>query len=337
MAQNINDKGSFNDKINEEIEKKMRNHYNGKVRSSSIFWGLFFIFLGIFFLLHQFGLWNYNLSIILDFWPLLLVLWGLSILKIPGLAKKFLSGIAGIFLALLLISLITYQWHWNIHKNMSVIFNDENGGNDTLTTYEKVLTEPYDSTNKNVCLNLDAGAGSYDIKDTATGLLDVYSYKNLGELGLNKSMDNGELNLNLDMTLNKFWKKNSRKAEIRLSTAPVWDMNLKVGASDFECDFSYYKLRNISVKGGAANIELKFGSLGDSTFVNVDVGAASVEIKVPSTVGCQITSNTGLSSLDINGFKKNEAGYYTENFASSNKKIFLIFKGGVSSFDVSRY
>ncbi len=336
MAQETNDKDRFKNSVNDEIERKMREHFSGKVRSSSIFWGLFFISLGIFFLLHQFGMWNYNLSIIQDFWPLLLVLWGLSILKIPGLAKKFLSGLAGIFLALLIISFVTYHWNWNIHKNISVIFDDEND-NGKFTKYEKVLSEPFDSVNKAVCLNLDAGAGSFDIKDTSAELIDVYSYKNLGELGLNKNIDNGELNLHLDMSLSKFWKKNGGKAEIRLSTIPVWDMNLKVGASNFECDLSKYKLRSINVEGGAASIDLKLGSLSDTTWINVDVGAASVDIRIPSNVGCQIKSNTGLSSVDISGFNKNEEGYYTENFTSSGKKIFLTLKGGVSSFNVSRY
>jgi hypothetical protein len=141
------------------------------------------------------------------------------------------------------------------------------------------------------------------------------------------------------MNLDKFWKKNKmkRKAEIKLNPKLVWDLNLDIGASNFECDYSLLKLRNLSIDGGASNIEIKLGDIYDTTNVNIEVGASNIEIAIPSSSGCLIITSTGLSHKEFEGFIKNEDQYRTKNFTTANKKIMLKISGGISSFRVSRY
>ena len=311
-----------------------------KMKSSSIFWGVFLIFLGLFFLLNELSLWNYDLSVIQYFWPLLLVLWGISILKIPGIAKKVLASLAAILLALFIMSLVTHHWSCNINHNLVSIFDDDDSINtDDSIKYEMVLNYPFDSLSKTATLNFDAGAGSFKIKDTCNDLFEVFSYKKLGDFELNNSGSRENVLLNLNMNIDKFWKKNKmkRKAEIKFSSAIPWDLNLTIGASNFDCDLSKYKIKNLNIEGGASNIEIKLGDIYDTTNVNIEVGASNIEIAIPSTSACQIVTSTGLSKKDFNGFKKSEDIYTTENFYTSKKRIFLNLTGGVSSFAVRRY
>ncbi|OGU18014.1 MAG: hypothetical protein A2X61_14910 [Ignavibacteria bacterium GWB2_35_12] len=311
-----------------------------KIKTSSIFWGVFLIFLGLFFLLNELSLWNYDLSIIQYFWPLLLVIWGISILKIPGIAKKILASLAAILLALFIMSLVTHHWSCNVNHNIVSIFaQDDSNIPDDSIKYELVLNYPYDSLCKAATLNFDAGAGSFRIKDTCSGILEVYSYSKLGDFELNNSGTRENVNLNLDMSLDKFWKKNKmkRKAEIKFSPVIPWDLNLNIGASNFDCDLSKYKIKNLNIDGGASNIEIMLGDLYDTTNVNIEVGASNIEIAIPSTSACQIVTSTGLSQKDFSGFKRSEDTYTTENFYTSKKRIFLNLSGGVSSFEVKRY
>ncbi len=311
-----------------------------KIKTSSVFWGVFLIFLGLFFLLSELSLWNYDLSIIQYFWPLLLVIWGISILKIPGLAKKILASIAAILLALFIMSLVTHHWCCNVNHSIVSIFDDD-GSNlpEDSIKYERVLNYPYDTLSKTATLNFDAGAGSFKIKDTCSDILDVYSYRKLGDFELSNSGTRENVVLNLDMNIDKFWKKNKmkRKAEIRFSSTIPWELNFTIGASNFDCDFSKYKIKNLNIDGGASNIEIKLGDLYDTTNVNIEVGASNIEINIPSTSACQIITSTGLSKKDFNGFKRSEDIYTTENYYTGKKKIFMKLSGGVSSFEVKRY
>lgn len=311
-----------------------------KIKASSIFWGVFLIFLGLFFLLNELSLWNYDLSIIQYFWPLLLVIWGISILKIPGLAKKILASLAAILLALFIMSLVTHHWSCNVDHSIVSIFDDHDSNNpgDSIN-YERVLNYPVDSLCKTATLHFDAGAGSFKIKDTCNELIEVYSYKNLGDFHLNNIGSREYVELNLDMNIDKFWKKNKikRKAEIRFNASIPWDLNLNIGASNFECDFSKYQIKNLNIEGGASNIEIVLGDLYDTTIVNIEVGASNIEIAIPTTSACQIITSTGLSKKEFGGFKRSEDTYTTENFYKSKKKIFMNLSGGVSSFEVRRY
>jgi hypothetical protein len=311
-----------------------------KIKTSSVFWGVFLISLGIFFLFNEFGLWHYDLSIIQYFWPLLLVIWGISILKIPGLAKKILSSLAAILLALFIMSLVTQHWSCDVDNSIVSFFDDDDMSlpNDSIQ-YERVLYYPYDSICNTATLHFNAGAGSFKIADTCSDLIEVFSFKNLGDFNLSNSGTRVDVELNLDMTLDKFWKKNKkkRKAEIKFNPVIPWNLNLSIGASNFDCDFSKYKIYNLNIDGGASNIEIKLGDVADTTNVNIEVGASNIEISIPVSSACQIITNTGLSQKDFSGFKINEDIYTTENFKTSKKKIFLNLSGGVSSFKVSRY
>lgn len=88
------------------------------MKSSTIFWGVFLISLGILLLLRQFGIWDVDLGDMFDFWPSLLIIWGISLLKIGDLAKQILIAITALLLAVFtagFFSEVKYHKHIDIN------------------------------------------------------------------------------------------------------------------------------------------------------------------------------------------------------------------------------
>lgn len=75
-----------------------------------IFWGVLLISLGIALTLNNFELLNFDFSFALKMWPIILIIWGLTFLKISEILKKILAAISALFLTLLFIALIKFDW-----------------------------------------------------------------------------------------------------------------------------------------------------------------------------------------------------------------------------------
>jgi len=269
-------------------------------------------------------------------------LWGISLLKIPGFAKKILASFSGLFLAIVIVSLITFKWDYNVNFNIHKLFGNHKNDyslNDTTNKFEKMLSHQLDSNITIASLSLDASAGGFLLKDTCSDLIQVYTFSQLSSSNLNVSNYNDSSAVSLDLTLDNIWKKNKekRRANIMLNPKTIWNLNFDLGACTFEGDLSNYKVEDLNIDGGASSIEIKLGQIVNETNVNVDVGASSVKIQIPVGSGCEIISNTGLCNKNFHGFQKINDTWRTENFYKSDKKIHIDLSGGVSSFEVTRY
>ena len=88
---------------------------------------------------------------------------------------------------------------------------------------------------------------------------------------------------------------------------------------------------------GAASLKIYLGDLSDTTNVEIDAGASSIEISIPENIGCELKADVTLSSMHLDRFNKtNKKLYRTDNFDSSPKKIFLKIDSGVSSIKIRR-
>ena len=102
------------------------------MKPSGIFWGSFLVFLGIFFLMSNFELLNFESNYIFKFWPVILIIWGAALLKIPLMVKGILAGLSGLLVALLLISAVNYKWN---------IFDFDNCENIAVEIFHDALEE----------------------------------------------------------------------------------------------------------------------------------------------------------------------------------------------------
>jgi hypothetical protein len=123
-----------------------------------------------------------------------------------------------------------------------------------------------------------------------------------------------------------------------MNNIPVWDIKIEMGAGEAIFDLSNYKVKKLVFEGGAASFEAKLGSQLPITEVVVETGVANIEIEVPESSGCRIVVDSGLSSKDFIGFiEQSDGTYETSNYDTAANKINISLKGGLSSFEVTKY
>jgi len=308
------------------------------MKTGYIFWGTLLIVLGLILLFNSFGGIFPDFGVIFKFWPLLIVLWGISMLKLNPLLKKILSGLSGLFLALLLGALILNNWCW---FKCDTRYNSHDYKYSYTKVGDKYLvhSSAYSDSVKTVTLNIEGGAAFYQFGDTCSNMIDVYSDKNNYDFRFESDTDEQSYSFRIDGShfMNFFHRdKESIATYIKLNPKVSWNLNFDIGASEIKADLSKYRIANLDFDAGAASIEVKIGDLNDTTNINIDAGATSVKLLIPSTSGCELEYDTGLSNVTFQGFQNNNGVYYTENFSSASKKIKINISGGVSSFKIVR-
>ena len=155
---------------------------------------------------------------------------------------------------------------------------------------------------------------------------------------IQKKSDTADINLNMHGQSVTLGEKQSNEVNIKLNEKPVWNFNLDVGAASIDLDLTKFKIGEISLDGGASSIDLKLGTLNDKTNLDFETGASSITIRIPKEAGCELKSNTFMTSRNIEGFSKIESGLYqTPNYSTSKQKITINIESAISSLDIERY
>lgn len=299
------------------------------MKNGQLSWGFFLITIGALFLLTKYNIIETNFSFVWDIWPMIFVLWGAMLIFKNTLIRPILSGITGIYLAIMIYGIIT-----NIFSNFDCTKNH-------LYEVQQVYSEDYDSTIKYAEFNFNAGAGYFEISEPTEKLLNAENYGSWADydFDVNKSDSISYIDIRLEKrTFNFPSGKNKNQLNIHLNENPIWDLDLNFGAAKSKFDLSYYKIRNLKLHTGASNVTMKFGNELDSTNVDIEMGAAKLQILIPKNTGCRLEGNMVLMSRDFDGLKKkNDNLYETDNFDKSKKKIFIRLNGGVSSFKIITY
>jgi hypothetical protein len=313
------------------------------MKSSAIFWSVFFIIFGLLLLLNQFSYNFFDYSILINLWPFIFIFWGISILRTNETIKKIFLILFAVFIAFMIMSFCSeLGLIKNLHKTEYIAEN-----NDDVQYKKKYLhTEneikyPMNDKIEFADLNIDGGACDIDITEIDMNSYLLYALSNLSFSNFNFSTENkdGKIILNLDMDFdfkfnNSFSENN---LDIRLNTTPEWDFDIDVGAVDFESDLRNFKVNNFELSSGASDIELWFGKKNKKINVDIQAGASDITINIPRNSGCKIYSTTALSNKDFYGFKNMDDYYLTENFSLAKDFIIINISGGVSNFEVKRY
>ncbi|MBC7418766.1 MAG: hypothetical protein H7325_11490 [Pedobacter sp.] len=325
------------------------------MRLNRLIWGILLLFIGAVLLLQNFNVINFYWGNIWRFWPMLLIIFGVNILF-----NKSNSNIGQIISIALLVGTLSFlffrgqqpynsQNDFTKHLNFNSDGNDFNfdegdGADDTSSSANQLsFSEPIVSADspKETVLNISGGGISFNLDGDTKELFEAKVKNKKNNFSLNKMITDSLTVLNFKMLdkNNKFsFGEGGNNVDFKLNKAPIWTIDMKLGAGESDFDFKDYRIRTFTFNGGASALKLKFGALLPITDVVVKSGVADIKIEVPQTVGCRITAKTGLSSKDFNGFDKIGDGVYqTANYNSSSKKIFIKLDGGLSSFEVDRY
>lgn len=302
----------------------------------NIFWGVILIFIGILFFLQNLHLIHFEWINLWRLWPVIFVLWGISILPTNSWLKLILTMLV-LGVSLFFVVNQTSSWN-NLDENVEWWRNWDKSNKAVLDQYFDV---PYEDSAQNAMLSLDAAAGSFLINQSTNELVEFDkkgSWTNYTYL-VKKLDDKTEVMIEPEGDhINIIKGKNKNNVNISLNKFPVWDMTLDVGASSMDFDLTDFKVKKLDIDGGAASFEIKLGDLYPDTHISIDAGASSIKLQVPESSGCDLQISTVLSGREISGFEKIDHGHYqTENFGEAVNKIYIEVDAAVSSYSIIRY
>lgn len=302
------------------------------MKTKSLFWGLFFIALGGLIFANQYGfLLKIDWYFLRDLWPLVFVFIGLIIIAKDTFIKPIIAVLFAIFLALFIYSFFQSSFYRH--------YQDDD--KDEWEYSVERFTENYDSTMKYANLTINAGAGRIVLDEDTNSLFEGKLEGQFKKYQLEKKMKDSTAWLTYDIEdkhFNILKDNSSNRMELSLNRKPVWDLNLNIGAAKADFYLNDLKIKNLVLKAGAADVEIRLGDDIKRSYVNVDMGAAKLTLNIPRNSGCKLTGKMMLVSKELDNFEEISDGVYvTENYESAKNKILVDFNSGVSSLSIKKY
>ena len=207
------------------------------------------------------------------------------------------------------------------------------------------FTEAMTPDTREAVLKLAGGAGEFNIGGTSDELIKADTKQTVGSYSMSVERDPStriptiELkptdgNQHIELKEGNF----KNRVDVQLNTAPIWTMDVALGAGQGELDLSAYAVKSLKVAAGAASLDVKLSDKVEQSDVKLDVGAASVTVRVPKNVGCRVKKDGALTSENLDGFTEAGGGeFLSPGYDASTKKITIRFDGGLSSLKVVRY
>ncbi len=312
------------------------------MKASRISWGIILVFIGTVFLLENYGVIDFRWTYVWKFWPIVLIVSGINIIfsRSESTAGKWLIIATTIF-ALGLITYTNLGTHKKVDRNW-LSYNDEDTEIEDTKGAKSFYEEAYDGKFKNATLNINGGASSFIITNGDDNLFESSAQKDNNHYYLRKTDTDSVVVLdfkskNKDNSFD-FDDTDFNDVKIKVHPLPLWIINLNMGAGKANFDLSNNRVKEINIKGGAADFKVKIGSLYNDVNLSAETGIAKVSIYIPEDAGCKIRTKTGLSAKDFPGFSKSDDGtFISPDYNSTTNKIMINLKGGLSDFEVKRY
>ena len=312
------------------VETKEANHQKQYDKGKGLdltrfFWALILFFIGIAFLGNNFGWFSVNIDNIWRFWPVILIIIALSMLTRRGIMGTIFGGIVVILIVAGIV--------------LSIVFGGSRQPKEVTTqNFNETFTE--DITAGKVVIN--AGAGSINIGGISSDFVSGKLESNIATLKVTPEINDGKKTIDLSLDVTNNWSSwfghNTNELTVDLTDKIPLEMILNVGAMYLNLDFSKIKLENLEIKSGATSANLKFGQLVDFATFNLDTGASSNNILLPSGVGARVKIDSGVSSTDLKDFDKiDDDTYQTEGYDQAGKKIDMDIKMGAASLNMKWY
>lgn len=295
------------------------------MKSGKLGCGLFILTLGVAWLLSSLGWSPQGWSAVLLYWPVILILWGLSIMTRQPAVRGVLVAATAIFAAVWVVS-------W-FDPGVEVAAGDQ------------TLTAAADSQVTSGDLRFDSGAGDFRINSAVVDnqLVGVSSQASYGEYHLTQSVADGRLAA-------RVWFDSPRRmmmsglhgwrnsATVALNPDVNWTIEANVGAANFNLDASDLPVSRATISAGAATISLRLGDQVDDALVTIKAGASDITVAVPETAGVRVETSTGLTSKDLADLRQtSEDVWSSTDYDSAAKQIELRFEAGVSDIQLERY
>ena len=204
----------------------------------------------------------------------------------------------------------------------------------------------YETAQKFSVLLQGAREGSLSI-DHGMGQIELSAGANPGDFltgvsgtGMNQktSLNDGKLDVQIDAgpSFIPFIGPEGGVWQYRLSSEVPISIRIEAGASRLDLDLTDLRVTYFSFDGGASNLNLTLPARMENTLVDIDAGAASIDVRVPEGVAVRLrTKSVNSLHLDEMRFPKREAGIYqSADYDTARYHAEVTVDGGASSIRV---
>ncbi len=114
-----------------------------------------------------------------------------------------------------------------------------------------------------------------------------------------------------------------RKCNLNVNSNIVWNVNMKIDATDSDMDFTDLKVNKLDIDGAAGSFKLILGQKYEDTKVQIDADASKVEIFVPIESGVRVKVDGAASSTNFRDIEMQREGsyYLSKNYKKAQNKI----------------
>lgn len=305
------------------------------MKSKNIFWGVFFISLGLLFLLDLSDIKLIDFGQVFDLWPLILIFIGIKILIKNNIVSNISLVLASIFLALIFYTLIFNPINCN-----GIRFYKDRDWNERSS---ESISYQFNQRIKNASLNIEFEAGEMKIVSDKQKLIDgeinfIKKYNYLFDGEVNDSTASFRLESRNDKSIYYKIPNEKYKNYLNLKIHPEtqWDIDIYTNLSKCSIDFSNNRIANVHFNGNFTKSKIEFGKPESNTNLNFDINFSNLKIKFPEDVEYEIKIDKNFSSFDIkNLIKVDDQTYKTKNFEQSNQKYFIRISSNFSSITIN--
>jgi hypothetical protein len=189
-----------------------------------------------------------------------------------------------------------------------------------------------------VALDFDHGAGSVQVTGDAPAGTAIAGTKGSGmEVESHLSGDTLTIDIDAGPSFIPFLGPDGGTWRFQLTREVPVEMKVDAGASSLDFDFTDTKLTFIGVDTGASSLKMKLPANAGRTLVDVESGAATIDITVPFGVGARIRCEQGISTQNIDTvrFPMISGGLYqSSDFDTAANKAEINLEGGANTVNI---
>jgi hypothetical protein len=299
------------------------------------FWSLVFISIGVVLLGSGLGYWKASIVWQLwRFWPLIIIFAGLSLITYD---KKW--GPLVMIAAVAISGFLIYDAVFS--KNPMVIHLDSE--RESSQTVKKEISVDANNDAVSGRVKIDSAAVEINIGEKSEKFVSGQLSSNVFAPVVSDKTESGMQSVNISTKSNKsntwLWLEGIKnKLTLALTDKLPVELTVDSGASTLNLDLEQYILSALTVDAGASAIDIRLGEkVKNGAKIVVDAGASTIKISLPKGVGTRIKFDSGLTTKNLSGFTENGSYYENESYKTSEKKIEIELKAGVSTIDVVQF
>lgn len=322
-----------------------------KKSSNGIAFGAILLTIGLLWLFRKLDWLDIEWAQYTRFWPVLLILAGLSLLFSQRSNRSGGIALASGLIALAAVIGVSHRVSDRSSRVFDREWRDEWKENkrekrpkkNRAVSDTQVFTYELPANVETATLQFEAGAGDFTIEGKSDLLLEANTVSSIGgfisNLQTNTADKSAKLKFSMeDKNINIENGSLENSAALRLNDSVLWDVNVEIGAGKGNFDLSALNVRKIKLQSGVSDVTMRLGDRQPTLDVSIETGVAALALEVPEGVGCEIRIEGALNAKDIIGFERISGDRYrTSNYDTAEKKISVRYEAGLSKLSVTRY